>query len=949
MTTPVDYKNTLNLPQTAFPMRGNLPQKEPAILAKWDEMDLYKTVRIHHQHNEKFILHLGPPYANGDIHLGHAVSTVLKDIVVKYKTLSGYDSPLVPGWDCHGLPIEVNVEKKIGLANVDVTPKAFRQACREYAQSQIDLQRTSFIRLGILADWKHPYSTMDHSYEAGIIHSIGKIYEKGYIHSGAKPVHWCINCGSALAEAEVEYQNKTSPAIDVAFRVIDIPAFLNSFKATAASVKNIAVVIWTTTPWTLPANQAVALHPELEYVLVKIQGVLDIDAICVLEECLEEFLKRIGCEHYEIVGTTKGKSLERQLLQHPFYDRKVPIVLGEHVTTDAGTGAVHTAPGHGVEDYAVGIQYSLSVESPVGDNGCFLANLPLVGGLHVLKANDRIIEILKDNNNLVHATTLTHSFPHCWRHKTPLIFRATPQWFITMDANHLRQATLDAIKQVNWVPEWGESRIRSMIEVRPDWCISRQRTWGVPLALVLHKETKEVHPQMTEIFAYVAEVVKKEGIEGWHDLDLQSLPFNNLEQYEKSKDILDVWLESGVSHTAVLKARPDLRFPADLYLEGSDQHRGWFHSSILSSVAMYQQAPYHQVLTHGFTVDEQGRKMSKSLGNVIAPEKVIKTMGADVLRLWVAATDYKGDIHVSNEILSRIADAYRRIRNTMRFLLANLDGFVPEKHNVEKTKLLALDAWIVDAAARLQDEIFEAYETYQFHQIYQKIHNFCVVELGSFYLDIIKDRQYTLKTDSLARRSAQSAMFIIAHTMTRWLAPILSFTAEELWEYLPGAEGKSVFLAQWDRELPRLAPNAAMGDAFWHQMIQVRACVNKALEAVRNKGEIGAPLEANVILYAKDIVNENLYEHLISLKDELRFVLITSGAIVRPWDEKSANAVATERDDLWVEVNLNPHEKCVRCWHHCEDVNQHADYPGLCGRCVSNVEPNSKGEERHYA
>jgi isoleucyl-tRNA synthetase len=947
MTTPVDYKTTLNLPQTAFPMRGNLPQKEPAILAKWDAMDLYKTVRVHNQDNEKFILHLGPPYANGDIHLGHAVSTILKDIVVKYKTLCGYDSPLVPGWDCHGLPIEVNVEKKIGLANVDVTPKEFRQACRDYAQSQIELQRTSFIRLGILADWKHPYSTMDHSYEAGIIRSIGKIYDQGCIHSGAKPVHWCINCGSALAEAEVEYQNKTSPAIDVAFRVVDNEAFLKAVfqKETSHSINKVAVVIWTTTPWTLPANQAVALHPELDYALVKTTGVLDLDAVCVLEACLEDFLKRIGCEHSDVLATFKGGQLEKQMLQHPFYDRAVPIVLGDHVTTDAGTGAVHTAPGHGVEDYAVGIQYGLSIDSPVGDKGCFLSTVPLVAGLHVLKANDKIIEILKEHNNLVHATTVSHSYPHCWRHKTPLIFRATPQWFIGMEANHLRHATLDAIKQVNWVPEWGESRIRSMIEVRPDWCISRQRTWGVPLALVLHKETKTVHPQMSEIFAYVSDVVQKEGIEGWHDLELNSLPFKDLEQYEKSKDILDVWLESGVSHTAVLKARSDLRFPADLYLEGSDQHRGWFHSSILTSVAMYQQAPYRQVLTHGFTVDEKGHKMSKSLGNVIAPEKVIKTMGADVLRLWVAATDYKGDIHVSNEILNRMADAYRRLRNTMRFLLANLDGFEYEQHVVDKDNLLALDAWIVDVAARLQDEIFEAYETYQFHQIYQKIHNFCVVELGSFYLDIIKDRQYTTKTNSVVRRSAQTAMYRIAHAMTRWLAPILSFTAEEVWEYLPGTKESTVFLSQWNKDLARLSPSAAMSNDFWQQMIQVRACVNKALEVMRNKGEMGAPLDANITLYAKD----ELYDRLMLLKNELKFVFITSGAVVKPLGEKPGHATATERDDLWLDVILNPHDKCVRCWHHCEDVNHHTTYPGLCGRCVSNVDPDSSGEERHYA
>ena len=935
----MDYKNTLNLPQTAFPMRGNLPQKEPTILAKWESMNLYETVRKDRSGKEKFILHLGPPYANGDIHLGHAVSTILKDIVVKYKTLSGYDSPLVPGWDCHGLPIEVNVEKKIGSANVDVTPQVFRQACREYAQSQIDLQRASFIRLGITADWFHPYSTMDHAYEASVIRSVGKIYEKGYLHPGAKPVHWCINCGSALAEAEVEYQDKTSPAIDVAFRFVEVPS---DWKL---NIKNLAVVIWTTTPWTLPANEAVALHPDLDYAIVKVEGVLDLDAICVLEECLPSFLEKIGCQSSVILSRVKGKALEHQKLRHPFYDKVVPIVLGEHVTTDTGTGAVHTAPSHGVEDYAVGQVYQLPVETLVGDNGCFLSTVPLVAGLPVFKANDVIINLLKDQGNLIHSTTLSHSYPHCWRHKTPLIFRATPQWFISMQAHHLREATLDAISTVKWVPEWGESRIRSMIEVRPDWCISRQRTWGVPLGLVVHRETKAIHPHMSEIFEMISDKVEKEGIEGWYSLDLSTLPYEDISQYEKSKDIVDVWLESGLSHTAVLQTRPELRFPADLYLEGSDQHRGWFHSSILSSVALYANAPYRQVLTHGFTVDEQGRKMSKSLGNVIAPEKVIKTMGADVLRLWVAATDYKGDIHVSNEILNRMADAYRRIRNTIRFLLANIDGFDPKQHCVPTKEMLALDAWIVSVAATLQKELLLAYDTYQFHQIYQKIHNFCVVELGSFYLDIIKDRQYTTKTNSQIRRSAQTAMYLVAHAMTRWLAPILSFTAEEIWEYLPGEKKPSVFLSTWSQDLSNLPENAVMSDQFWYELIEIRACVNKALETMRNQGKMGAPLEANIILYA----NDALYDRLKLLKNELRFIFITSGAQIKHLNERQENASATDREDLYIEVQRNSDPKCVRCWHHVADVDQNSEYPGLCGRCVENVNPHSKGEERYYA
>lgn len=939
-----DYKNTLNLPTTAFPMKANLPQKEPERLAKWQGMDWYKLAREKSKGKKKYVLHMGPPYANGDIHIGHAVTTILKDIIVKSKMLSGFDAPLVPGWDCHGLPIEVNVEKKIGLANIDVTPKVFREKCREYAESQIELQKASFIRLGILADWDNPYKTMDFHYEADIVRSIGKILEKGHLIRGAKPVHWCTQCGSALAEAEVEYQNKTSPAIDVCFRFANM-ATLSEALGTQLPIKSAALVIWTTTPWTLPANQAVALHPNLDYVLVKGQFASDVEAICILKELLETCMARYECADYEVLATIKGKQLEKLLLQHPFNDRLVPVIVGDHVTTDAGTGAVHTAPAHGLEDYLISSQYGLKVETEVDSKGCFFKETPLVGGMHVFKANDKIIEILKERNNLLHATTLNHSYPHCWRHKTPLIFRATAQWFISMQEKQLRKNALDAIDGVKWVPEWGASRIQLMIQDRPDWCISRQRTWGTPLPLILHKQTGDVHPQMFEIIEVIAQAFEKDGIEAWHQMDIESLPFADMTNYEKSQDTLDVWLDSGVSHTSVLKKRPELQFPADLYLEGSDQHRGWFQSSLLSSVAMVEQAPYKTVLTHGFTVDAQGRKMSKSLGNVVAPDKVLKTLGADILRLWVSATDYKGEIHVSDEILNRTADAYRRIRNTLRFLLANIDGFVPEKHLVEEKELVALDAWIIEVAAQLQTEIIAAYDTFQFHLIYQKIHNFCVVELGSFYLDVIKDRQYTTKKEGLARRSAQTAMYYIAHALTRWLAPILSFTAEEVWEILPDTQEPSVFFSEWRTDLPRLSSDSVMGNTYWHQIMFVRDQVNKALETQRNAGKIGAPLDAEVVLYAKG----DLFKDLQSLKDELRFVLITSGAEVKPFAQKPDDATATESEDLWVWVKTSVYEKCSRCWHHREDVNQNPAYPDLCGRCVTNIDEGNVGETRHYA
>lgn len=943
----VDYKDTLNLPKTGFPMRANLPQNEPQWLAKWEKENQYQKIRDHYQGKKQFILHMGPPYANGDIHIGHALTTILKDMIVKSKALSGYDAPLVPGWDCHGLPIEINVEKKIGLANVDVPAAQFREACREYAQSQVDLQRASFIRLGIFADWKNPYLTMDKHYEAAVVRSIGDVLSNGHLHQGAKPVHWCVNCGSALAEAEVEYQDKQSPAVDVAFPVVDVATFLNKIGvASKGSMQHVAFVIWTTTPWTLPANQAVALHPDLKYVLVKgkFGATSDLEAICVLQDLLPACMERYQCSDYEVMATFEGKAVKSVLLQHPFYDRQVPLVLGEHVTVDAGTGAVHTAPGHGLEDYIIGQQYHLPIDTPVANNGCFYPDIPLVGGMFVFKANAEIIKILRDKQLLLSETTLQHSYPHCWRHKTPLIFRATPQWFVSMEHKGLRSSVLNAVKQVQWVPGWGENRMQIMIEGRPDWCISRQRTWGVPLPLFTHAETKALHPNMREIIDYVADKMEETGVEAWHHLDIDALPFPNMPEYEKSRDVLDVWYESGTSHTAVLKARKDLRFPADLYLEGSDQFRGWFQTSLLSSMAMTDEAPYKAVLSHGFTVDAQGRKMSKSLGNVISPEKVVKTLGADVLRLWVSSTDYKGEIHVSDEILTRMSDAYRRIRNTTRFLLANLDGFDPERDLVVPEKLLTLDAWLVECTARLQKEITEAYDTYQFHLIYQKIHQFCVVELGSFYLDVIKDRQYTTKKNSVARRSAQTALYHLAHALTRWMAPILSFTAEEIWSYLPGKKAASVFVAEWYDALPNITAEQSWGQAYWEKMMLVRNHVNRALEQQRAQGIIGAPLDATIILYA----GSELLADLKRLQGELRFVFITSEAQIKPLDEKSSQAIATEMNDLWVEVTPSAFEKCVRCWHHRETVNHNPDYPEICDRCVVNIETTGTGEERLY-
>lgn len=941
-----DYKNTINLPTTDFPMKANLSQREPEMLQHWEKIHLYEKLRLLAQNKPKFILHDGPPYANGNIHLGHAVNKVLKDIVVKSKTLSGFDAPYVPGWDCHGLPIELNVEKKLGKAGLQITAKEFRAACRHYAQEQINIQREEFKRLGVTGDWQHPYLTMDPVYEANIIRALATIIDNGHLQQGRKPVHWCVDCGSALAEAEVEYRDKTSSAIDVKFTIIDDAAL---FERMAKKPNNkgegpISVIIWTTTPWTLPANQAVALNPNVEYVLVQCETSLGKERFIVAEALLNQAMTRYEITQFQVLASGLGSELEGLLVQHPFYDRKVPIIVGNHVTLDSGTGAVHTAPGHGQDDYIIGVNYNLPIDNPVDDKGCFVASTPIFAGLHVNKANPQVITELTARGKLVHAAMIQHSYPHCWRHKTPLIFRATPQWFISMDQAGLRRDALDSIFKTQWVPSWGEARIATMIENRPDWCISRQRTWGVPIPLFIHKETEVLHPDTIRLMAEVANLVEKYGVDVWYELDAETLLGAEAEQYRKLNDTLDVWFDSGVSHSAVLKARKELAFPADLYLEGSDQHRGWFQSALLTSVAMYRHAPYKNVLTHGFTVDAKGHKMSKSLGNVIAPEKVINSLGADILRLWIAATDYSGEMTVSDEILKRIADNYRRVRNTARYLLANISDFEPVQDKVPVAQMLKLDQWIVERARLLQQEIIAAYEAYQFHLIYQKVHHFCAIDLGSFYLDVLKDRQYTLKKTSLARRSGQTAMFYLAESLVRWLAPILSFTAEEIWRYLPGERAESVFLTAWYDEFPKQEINTELASQdFWQTVIAVRDVVNKELEQARIAGKIGSGLNAEVDLYC----NAEIYQQLAQLKDELRFVLIVSYARIHPEQNKSATAVVTELNGLAVEVTSSQHAKCVRCWHQREDVGADLQHPEICLRCVENI--SADGETRLFA
>ncbi len=936
-----DYKPTLNLPQTSFPMKANLAQREPEILKRWQDLGLYQQMREVGKGRPKYILHDGPPYANGDIHIGHAVNKILKDIIVKARTLSGFDAPYVPGWDCHGLPIEHAVEKKIGKSGTQVEPAKFRAACREYATAQVERQREDFIRLGVTGDWGNPYLTMDFGFEADIIRALGRIVAGGHVHQGFKPVHWCTDCGSALAEAEVEYQDRTSPAIDVRFSAVDPVEFLARFEHMPEREGEgpISVVIWTTTPWTLPANQAVALHPKLDYVLVQCNSSIGHERLLVADALLKDVMLRYGVTDYRVISRCRGADLEGVKLRHPFYAREVPVILGEHVTTEAGTGAVHTAPGHGLEDYLVGKQYGLTVDNPVGGNGCFLPNTEMFAGEHVFKANDHVVEVLKTRGKLVHVAALHHSYPHCWRHKTPIIFRATAQWFIGMEK--MRDATMKAIRETRWLPEWGQARIEGMVENRPDWCISRQRAWGVPIALFLHKETGKLHPDTAKLIELVAKRVEYKGIDAWFELKAEELLGADAAQYEKVNDTLDVWFDSGVTHACVLERRDELQSPADIYLEGSDQHRGWFQSSLLTSVAMNGRAPYRDVLTHGFTVDAKGRKMSKSLGNVVLPQKVIKTLGADILRLWVAATDYRAEMNISDEILTRMADSYRRIRNTTRYLLANLDGFDPAQA-LPAEELLALDRWALQKTLQLQKEVLEAYESFNFHLIYQKVHQFCVVELGGFYLDVLKDRMYTMPRASRGRRSAQTTMYHMLEAVARWLAPILSFTAEEIWSHMPGQRGASVFLDTWYTAGPKIEPRDGMTAEFWDEVLQVREAVKQELEKLRVAGGIGSSLDAEVDLYCEPA----LAAMLRSLKDELRFVLITSYARVHSSDTRPADSVATSVKNLHIKVTASAHAKCARCWHHREDVGTHGEHPTLCGRCVSNI---GSGESRSYA
>jgi isoleucyl-tRNA synthetase len=949
-----DYKSTINLPQTAFPMRGDLPKREPGWLAQWERVDRYAQIQEKTKDRDSvFVLHDGPPYANGAIHIGHAVNKILKDITVKSKLLSGHRAPYVPGWDCHGLPIEIAVEKKFGKPGVKLDAAEFRQKCREYAAEQVDSQREGFKRLGVLGDWDNPYRTMDFTYEADMLRALARIVSNGHVMRGSKPVYWCFDCGSALAEAEIEYADKQSPAVDVAYDSLDPKALASKFDVDSGDAI-VAIPIWTTTPWTLPESQAVSLGAELEYALI--EGPLRDGRRCLLvvaSALVDKVVERYGLAQVSVLGHREGRDLEGFMLRHPFYDREVPVILGEHVSAADGTGAVHTSPDHGVEDFAVSREYGIGLLNYIESRGTYRADTPeadgtALGGMHIWKANDAIVEVLRQRGVLLDFEKIEHSYPHCWRHKTPVIYRTTPQWFISMEQADLRETALTAIKNVRWVPGWGEERIAGMVAGRPDWCISRQRTWGVPIALFVNKVTQEPHPDSVALLEQVAKKVEQGGVDAWFTLDKAELLGNEADDYEKVSDVLDVWFDSGVTHFAVIGQRPELQQGTAahykvMYLEGSDQHRGWFQSSLLTSSAIFGRAPYQDVLTHGFAVDANGRKMSKSLGNVVAPQKVMDTLGADVLRLWVASADYRNEMTVSDEILKRVSDTYRRIRNTAKFLLGNLDGFDPAVHLLAVEDMLLLDQWAVQQAFDVQQAVLAAYERYDFPEVVSRVQNFCTNELGALYLDITKDRLYTMPTDSRGRRSAQSAMYRIAEALVRWLAPVLSFTAEEIWQQLPGERDESVLFETWYDGLssPQASPEQRR---FWRELLAIRDAASRVLEGMRKADQIGAALEAKLVVHA-DEATQNRYAEVA---DELRFFFISSGLEMAPLQLRADTAARVELEgaEVWLSASVSSATKCVRCWHRRDDVGQHAEHPELCGRCIGNIEGPS--EDRRW-
>jgi isoleucyl-tRNA synthetase len=928
---PMNYKDTLNLPQTDFPMKANLTRREPEILREWEEKDIYEKIKAATRNRKKFILHDGPPYANGHIHLGTALNKILKDIIIKSKTMAGYRSDYVPGWDCHGLPIEHQVDKELGAAkkqSVSISDK--RKLCRQYAQNFIDIQRKEFKRLGVFGEWEHPYLTMDKSYVATIVREFGKFAATNSIYKRKKPIQWCASCRTALAEAEVEYKDASSPSIYVKFPLLSAVGE----KLPALKGKTVCVVIWTTTPWTLPANLAISFHPDFTYAAVELQD----EVYIIAEGLLLKTLAALDIDQYRVLDTFPGATLEGLTCRHPFIDRDSLLIVGSHVTLEAGTGCVHTAPGHGQEDYEAGLKYNLDIYTPVDDDGKFTADVDFFAGMFVFKANTAVNQKLKEVNALLQEETVTHSYPHCWRCKNPIVFRATEQWFISMDSNNLRDKTLKEIMQVTWIPPWGKERIYNMVENRPDWCISRQRTWGVPIPVFYCKQCNHTVVSQ-EIIEHVADCFEQQGADLWFSEDAESLlppntscPQCGGKQFDKEKDILDVWFDSGVSYAAVLEKTESLSYPADLYLEGNDQHRGWFHSSLLTSVETRNQAPYKSVLTHGFFVDGKGEKMSKSKGNVIAPEKVINAYGVEVLRLWVASEDYREDIRISDEILKRLTESYRKIRNTCRFLLGNLHDFDPN-HKEAYHNLAEIDCWALHKLYHLTAKVLKAYASFEFHTIYHLLHNFCVTDMSAIYLDILKDKLYCSSADSTSRKASQTTFYSILTTLVKLMAPILPFTAEELWRYLPPEREReeSVHLASF----PELDPAYANPQLHekWQRLFQVRTMGLKVLEEKRAEKVIGNSLEAEVTLEDPD----SSFRFLKDCQELLEDLFIVSKVTLVKQSQDTDRNLDAALERLHIAVSRTAADKCERCWKYNESVGHDQGRPTLCHRCAQVI------------
>lgn len=921
----MDIKNTLNLPQTGFPMKANLSKREPEILAKWQEMQLYARMREESKGRPAYILHDGPPYANGHIHLGTALNKILKDMIVKSRQMSGFDAAYVPGWDCHGLPIEIQVDKELGKRKSAMSLVEIRSHCRKYAERFIDIQREEFKRLGVLGEWENPYLTMSFDYEANIARELGRFFQKGSVIRSKKPIYWCSSCRTALAEAEVEYHDHASPSIYVKFPL----THQSRSRLPELGEKPASVLIWTTTPWTLPSNLAITLHPNFTYVTADVGEEVWVLAEGLLEACMDVF----GIKEYKIVGRHAASELKGLSCSHPFLDHESVLILGSHVTLEAGTGCVHTAPGHGREDYEMALEYGLDVYSPIDDSGCFTDEVPLFAGQFVFDANKSVIAKLKETGKLIAEKEIRHSYPHCWRCKKPVIFRATEQWFISMEKNDLRRKALEWIDRVEWIPGWGRDRIHNMVANRPDWCISRQRSWGVPISVFTCKSCGKALAT-PEVFERVVALFEKNGADSWFDMPVEELLPPGAacaecggKTFDKEMDILDVWFDSGVSFAAVVEHRENLRFPADLYLEGSDQHRGWFHSSLLAAVGTRETAPYKTVLTHGFVVDGQGYKMSKSLGNVIAPEEIIRQYGAEILRLWVSAEDYRDDIRISPDILKRLSEAYRRIRNTCRFLLGNLYDFDPSRNAVAFAEMEELDRFALYQLQELIQKIRQAYDRFEFHKVYHALHNYCVVDLSSFYLDILKDRLYTAPAESKVRRSAQSALHQILTTVLKLMAPILTFTAEEAWWHLPCASGETVHLQTFPDADPNVLDEALK--SRWEDILLLKTEVTRVLEGARQAKVIGHPLDARVKL----ALPSDWRARFENQEGLLRTVFIVSQVVFASPQDLSSPSEGVGIQGLLVQVESASEAKCERCWVRDESVGSFQDHPTLCDRC----------------